>query len=89
MEPMRGVLPEKNFLKQVRKIATKNNIILIFDEITSGFHDVYGGIHLKFKVNPDLAIFGKSLGNGFPISSIMEKNNGCISRIFNTINVDR
>ena len=73
MEPMRGVLPEKNFLKQVRKIATKNNIILIFDEITSGFHDVYGGIHLKFKVNPDLAIFGKSLGNGFPISSIIGK----------------
>ena len=67
------MLPEKKFSKKVRKIATKNNIILIFDEITSGFHDVYGGIHLKFKVNPDLAIFGKSLGNGFPISSIIGK----------------
>ena len=71
MEPMRGVKPSRNFLKQVKSIAKKNNALLIFDEITSGFKDNYGGLHLKLKVNPDLAIFGKSIGNGYPISAII------------------
>ena len=73
MEPMRAAYPKNDFLKKVKEIAKKNKIILIFDEITSGFHDHYGGIHLKFKVNPDIAIFGKSLGNGYPISAIIGK----------------
>ena len=73
MEPTRGVKPKHNFLKQVKSIAKKNNAILIFDEITSGFKDNYGGIHLKLKVNPDMAIFGKSIGNGYPISAIIGK----------------
>jgi glutamate-1-semialdehyde 2,1-aminomutase len=73
MEPRRGVEPKQNFLKQVKSIAKKNNAILIFDEITSGFKDNYGGIHLKLKVNPDIAIFGKSIGNGYPISAIIGK----------------
>ncbi len=71
MEPMRGVKPSGNFLKQVKSIAKKNNALLIFDEITSGFKDNYGGLHLKLKVNPDIAIFGKSIGNGYPISAII------------------
>ena len=75
MEPTRGVKPKLNFLKQVKSIAKKNNAILIFDEITSGFKDNYGGIHLKLKVNPDMAIFGKSIGNGYPISAIIGKKN--------------
>ncbi len=73
MEPRRGAEPKQNFLKQVKSIAKKNNAILIFDEITSGFKDNYGGIHLKLKVNPDIAIFGKSIGNGYPISAIIGK----------------
>ena len=73
MEPMRGVKPKNNFLQKVKNLAKKNNAILIFDEITSGFKDNYGGIHLKLKVNPDLAIFGKSIGNGYPISAIIGK----------------
>ena len=73
MEPMRGVRPKKGFLREIRKIASKNKIVLIFDEITSGFHDTYGGIHLDFKVNPDIVIYGKSLGNGYPISAIVGK----------------
>lgn len=68
---MRGVKPSRNFLRQVKSIAKKNNALLIFDEITSGFKDNYGGLHLKLKVNPDLAIFGKSIGNGYPISAII------------------
>ena len=73
MEPMRGVKPSRNFLRQVKYIAQKNNALLIFDEITSGFKDNYGGLHLKLKVNPDIAIFGKSIGNGYPISAIIGK----------------
>ncbi len=73
MEPMRGAKPSHNFLKQVKYIAKKNKAILIFDEITSGFKDNYGGLHLKLKVSPDIAIFGKSIGNGYPISAIIGK----------------
>jgi glutamate-1-semialdehyde aminotransferase len=73
MEPMRAVQPKNNFLHKVKNLAKKNNVVLIFDEITSGFKDNYGGLHLKFKVEPDLAIFGKSLGNGYPISAIIGK----------------
>ena len=73
MEPMRYSPPKNKFLKKVRALADKYKCILIFDEITSGFHDYYGGIHLKYDVNPDLAIFGKSIGNGYPISAIIGK----------------
>ena len=73
MEPMRSSPPKNNFLKEVRLLANKHKCILIFDEITSGFHDYYGGIHLKYNVNPDIAIFGKSIGNGYPISAIIGK----------------
>ena len=75
MEPMRAVKPSKNFLKEVKKITKKNNAVLIFDEITSGFKDNYGGIHLKLNTKPDMAIFGKSIGNGYPISAIIGKKN--------------
>lgn len=71
MEPQRNTAPEKGFLKGVRKIADKIGAVLIFDEITSGFRMNLGGIHLLSGVNPDIAIFGKALGNGFPISVVL------------------
>lgn len=73
MEPVRNVLPAEGFLEEVREIATKIGAILIFDEVTSGFRMNNGGIHLNFGVDPDMAIFGKALGNGFPISAIIGK----------------
>ncbi len=75
MEPMRFTRPKDNFLKKVKDLSKKNGAILIFDEITSGFHENYGGLHLKFKVSPDMAIFGKALGNGYPISAVIGKKN--------------
>ena len=48
MEPMRG--KAKKILQQVKKIANKYNALLIFDEITSGFKDNYGGLHLKLEL---------------------------------------
>ena len=73
MEVYRNVKPKTNFLKQVRKLCDKNNLVLIFDECTSGFRETYGGIHKLFGINPDMAIFGKALGNGYPINAVIGK----------------
>ena len=73
MEVHRSEIPNPIFLKKVRDIATKKNIVLIFDECTSGFRETYGGIHLKYKIFPDIAIFGKALGNGYAINAIIGK----------------
>lgn len=73
MEPQREVKPIAGFLEGVRAIATKIGAILIFDEVTSGFRMNYGGIHLLSGVNPDMGVFGKALGNGFPISVVIGK----------------
>ena len=73
MEVFRNIKPKKNFLKNIRKICNKNKIILIFDECTSGFRETFGGIHKKYHVYPDLAIYGKALGNGYPITAIVGK----------------
>ena len=73
MEVVRSTEPEKNFLNKVRQIANKNNIVLIFDECTTGFRETFGGIHKKYKIEPDLAMFGKALGNGYAITAIIGK----------------
>tara|TARA_B100001175_G_scaffold251358_1_gene218717 strand:- start:29280 stop:30572 length:1293 start_codon:yes stop_codon:yes gene_type:complete len=75
MEVMRNINPQDNFLQEVRNICNKKKIILIFDECTTGYRENMGGIHLKFKVNPDMAIFGKAIGNGFAINAIIGKKN--------------
>jgi glutamate-1-semialdehyde 2,1-aminomutase len=75
MEPQRAVPPNPGFLEGVRKLATKIGAVLIFDEVTSGFRMNLGGIHLVFGVEPDIAVFGKSLGNGFPISTVIGRKN--------------
>ncbi len=71
MEPMRSHAPENNFLQKVRELATKKNIVLVFDEVSSGFRKNIGGIHLTLGVNPDLAVVGKALGNGYAISAVI------------------
>jgi len=73
MEVMRNKEPQDNFLQKVRDLCNKKKIILIFDECTSGYREIMGGIHLKFKVNPDMAIFGKALGSGYAINAIIGK----------------
>ena len=71
MEVARSTSPEKNFLQNVRKLATENNIVLIFDECTTGFRETFGGLHKKYGVDPDMAMFGKALGNGYAITAII------------------
>ncbi|MDD5290986.1 MAG: aminotransferase class III-fold pyridoxal phosphate-dependent enzyme [Patescibacteria group bacterium] len=71
MEPLRHEEPKNNFLKQVRKIADKIGAVLIFDEVTIGWRLNIGGVHLKYGVNPDLAVFAKGISNGFPMAAII------------------
>ncbi len=73
MEVSRSYLPKKNFLKNIRKLCDEKNIILIFDECTSGFRETFGGLHKKYNISPDLATFGKALGNGYAITAVIGK----------------
>ena len=71
MEVERNTGPEDNFLQKVRRLATERSIVLIFDECTSGFRETFGGIHKKYDVEPDMAMFGKALGNGYAITAVI------------------
>jgi len=73
MEVVRNMGPEDNFLHKVRELATKKGIVLIFDECTSGFRETFGGLHKKYGVEPDMAMFGKALGNGYGITATIGK----------------
>ena len=69
MEVMRNQGPQDNFLQKVRDLATRRGIVLIFDECTSGFRQTFGGIHKMHGVEPDMAMFGKALGNGYAVTA--------------------
>jgi len=69
MEVSRNTGPKDNFLQKVRDLASQNNIVLIFDECTSGFRETFGGLHKKYDVQPDMAIFGKAMGNGYAVTA--------------------
>ena len=71
MEVSRNEPPKKNFLENVRKLTKNKNIVLIFDECTSGFREIFGGLHLKYKINPDMVTFGKALGNGYAVNAVL------------------
>jgi glutamate-1-semialdehyde 2,1-aminomutase len=69
MEVVRNMEPQDDFLHKVRKLATERGIVLIFDECTSGFRETFGGLHKKYGVEPDMALFAKALGNGYAITA--------------------
>lgn len=73
MEPVREHEPKNDFLQKVRKIADKIGAVLIFDEITSGFRINVGGAFKKYNVTPDIVVYGKAMGNGYPISAVVGK----------------
>jgi glutamate-1-semialdehyde 2,1-aminomutase len=74
MEPMNVSWPEENYLSQVKKIVHDNGALLIFDENITGCRFSKGGAQELFGVVPDISVFGKGLGNGFPISAIVGKS---------------
>jgi len=71
MEPIRDGEPEAGFLESVREWTEKHDVPLIFDEISLGFRICPGGSHLVLGVNPDMAVFGKAMSNGYPISAVI------------------
>ena len=73
MEVLRNFGPEDDFLQKVRDLATLKNIVLIFDECSSGFRETFGGIFQKFNVEPDMVMFGKTIGNGYALTAVVGK----------------
>lgn len=77
MEPLIAnmglILPEKGFLDEVRKITQQNGVLLIFDEVVTGFRLALGGAQGYYNVLPDIATFAKAIANGFPMAAIAGK----------------
>lgn len=71
MEVARSGEPDRAFLAGARDLASRHGAVLIFDECTSGFRQTFGGLHLQTGVTPDLAVFGKALGNGYAITGVL------------------
>lgn len=71
MEPTRLLNPAAGFLEGVRKLCNQAGAVMIFDEISIGWRLTLGGAHLRFGVQPDVAVFAKAMGNGHPMAAIM------------------
>jgi len=71
MEPMNAADPAPGYLESLKELAHDNGALLIFDEVITGFRYALGGAQSMFGVTPDLASFGKSMGNGMPISAVL------------------
>ncbi|MBI5143576.1 MAG: aminotransferase class III-fold pyridoxal phosphate-dependent enzyme, partial [Candidatus Omnitrophica bacterium] len=73
VEPVAGnmgvVLPKEGFLEGLRRLADKYNIVLIFDEVITGFRLGYGGAQGVFNIKPDLTTLGKIAGGGMPVGA--------------------
>lgn len=71
VEPFQRLIPPKpGFLEGLRKITSEAGIVLIFDEVVTGFRFAYGGAQSYYGVTPDLSTFGKVIGGGFPLAAI-------------------
>ena len=72
MEPIRNMEPHAGFIEGVRALADEAKAVFIMDEISSGFRLTTGGAHLVLgSVTPDIAVFSKALGNGYPIAAVI------------------
>ena len=73
IEGCRYKYPTREFIKELHEICKKNKTCLIIDEITSGWRSSIGGVYKKLGIKPDIVVYGKGLGNGYPISCIVGK----------------
>lgn len=73
IEPVAGnmgcVLPKDNFLKELKQLASDNGILLVIDEVMTGFRDSFGGAQKAFDVEADIICLGKVIGGGFPVGA--------------------
>ena len=78
VEPVAGnmgcVLPENNFLQNLRKICDENNALLIFDEVMTGFRLAFGGAQELYDVAADIVCYGKVIGGGMPVGAFAARN---------------
>ncbi len=65
------VYPKPGYLEAIRDITTANDILLIFDEVISGFRLAPGGAQQYYNVKPDISVFAKAIANGFPLSAVV------------------
>ena len=73
LEPMNVTEPEDGFLQELKELVHAQDALLIYDEVITGFRYSLGGAQELFDVTPDLAAFGKAMGNGMPISAVVGK----------------
>jgi glutamate-1-semialdehyde 2,1-aminomutase len=71
MEPFRSELPPAGYLAGVAKLAREHNVILIFDEVSTGFRPTASGAQTLVSVTPDMAVFAKSISNGYPMGAVV------------------
>lgn len=71
MEPMRYDRPPNGFLEEVRSETARRGVLLVFDEITSGWRYRAGGVHLDFDLVPDIVVFAKAISNGYPMAAVI------------------
>lgn len=72
-EGARYDFPQKSFLDYISKVSREKGIVVIVDEITSGWRMTDGGVYKLNKFTPDIVVYGKGMGNGFAISAILGK----------------
>ncbi len=68
-----AIMPKKDYLKSVREITEDNDILLIFDEVITGFRGAPGGAQQYYNIEADLSTFGKAIANGYPIAAVVGK----------------
>ena len=71
MEPLRSELPPERYLEAVASMCRQSGIVLIFDEVSTGFRPSAGGIQPVTGVTPDMAVFAKSISNGYPMGAVV------------------
>ena len=78
IEPVAGnmgcILPKDNFLQKLRTLCDENNILLVFDEVMTGFRLAKGGVQELYDVKADIVCFGKVIGGGLPVGAFAARN---------------
>ncbi len=75
LEPIRHQKPKLEFLETIRKVTEDAGIVMVFDEVSAGWRVNVGGAHLKYGIDPDMAVFAKGISNGFPMAAIIGRKN--------------
>ena len=84
MEPMRSTEPPDGYLQAVRALADRHGVLLVFDEVSSGFRVALGGAQEYLGVTPDLAVFAKAISNGYPLGAVVGRRScmAAVERLF-------